>query len=283
MRDVHRMKEKFDLSFDSRQIVSALIGALVVLSAVFVLGVVVGKKLATSDGASEAPDLLSALDQKAAAMEEVKDGSAELTFEDELTKKAPAEPKLEAAAPAKPAVEPKEEKVEKPARAPEPVKQEEAEPQKLAVAPTPEPKPEAKPEAVAVVAEPKPKVETRPEATGEVKPKVATDAALTRTNPRDGGLKDALARAEKRPAEAAPNGQFTLQLSASQSRAEADRFAGQLRDKGYAPYIVEATVAGRGTWYRVRMGSFATRDAAQRYLTDFRRETQLEAFVAGRE
>ena len=46
MRDVHRMREKYDLSLDSRQVVSLLIGGIVVLGAVFVLGVLVGKKLA---------------------------------------------------------------------------------------------------------------------------------------------------------------------------------------------------------------------------------------------
>ena len=63
-------------------------------------------------------------------------------------------------------------------------------------------------------------------------------------------------------------------------RSEADSFAAKLRDKGYAPYIIEAQVPGRGTWYRVRMGGFASKDAATRYLKDFRRETQIDAFVA---
>jgi cell division septation protein DedD len=75
-------------------------------------------------------------------------------------------------------------------------------------------------------------------------------------------------------------GAFTLQLGASLSRDDAERQASRLRDKGYAPYIVSAEVPGKGTWYRVRMGSFPTKDAATRYLQDFKRETQAEAFVA---
>ena len=54
----------------------------------------------------------------------------------------------------------------------------------------------------------------------------------------------------------------------------------RLREKGYAPYITTADVAGKGTFYRVRMGSFATKEAASRYLEDFKRETKTEAFVA---
>lgn len=243
MRDSHRMKEKFDLSLDNRQIVSLLIAGLVVLGAVFVLGVVVGKKLSGNSQAGKAPDLLTALDQQAAAMDDVRK-DASLTFQDTL-------------------------------QAPEPVRQDP--PAKVAVAgsgekkvePLPAPKLWAPPE-IAKVEPPAVKVEE----------KRVEEAVPTRTV--DGGLKDAFANLNRKatpPSEATPNGKFTLQLSATQTKEEATRFAAKLRDAGYAPYIVEAEVPNRGTWYRVRMGSFPSRDAATRYLTDFKRETSMEAFV----
>ncbi len=103
------------------------------------------------------------------------------------------------------------------------------------------------------------------------------EAVATRT--RDGGsLKDAFARAQKLP-EASADGSWTLQLAAYQDKAEADRFAAGLRDKGYAPYLVQAEVAGKGTWYRVRMGRFASRETASNYLADFKRETAMSAIV----
>ncbi|MBX5481078.1 MAG: SPOR domain-containing protein [Myxococcaceae bacterium] len=253
MRDAHRMKEKFDLSLDNRQIVSLLIGGLVVLGAVFVLGVVVGKKLAGNQTTAQAPDLLTALDRKA---EDVP-----LTFQDVLTQKSPP---LEVAA------------------APEPAPK----------APPPAPKPAPPPPQEAVAeAKPQPAAEApAPVAEAKAGPKdeepAGVDAeAATLTATHDGGLKDAFARATspktaKPPAEAKTGGAYTLQLSASQSREEADRFAARLRDRGYAPFVIKAEVPGRGTWYRVRMGSFPTRDAATRYLNDFKRETQIEAFVA---
>jgi cell division septation protein DedD len=114
--------------------------------------------------------------------------------------------------------------------------------------------------------------------------RVETAVVPTRAAEREGGLSEAFARAAaKPPAEAVKGGAFTLQLSASQSRDEADRFARRLRERGYAPYILKSEVSGKGTWYRVRMGSFPTKDAAQRYLADFKRETQLPAFVAASE
>ncbi|WP_223632844.1 SPOR domain-containing protein [Corallococcus sp. EGB] len=311
MRDAHRMKEKFDVSLDNRQIVSLLIAGIVVMGAVFVLGVVVGKKLASDAQTAAAPDLLSALDANAQVLNDARQDPP-LTFPDELTRKTGSEPlpplptkpaaKPEApkAAAAKP--EPKPE-APKPAEAPKAVAAKPAAP-----APTPDPdtgelpamdaaeedaiangKPLAKPEpkpsepakVVAAVAKPEP-VKAEP-----VKGKVEETPVATRTAVRDGGMKEAIARAQAlppeppRPSEAVKGGAFTLQLSAFQSRQDADRFAARLRDRGYAPYILAAEVPGKGTWYRVRMGSFPSKEAAGRYLTDFKRETQLDAYVAG--
>jgi DedD protein len=267
MRDAHRMKEKFDVSLDNRQIVSLLIAGIVVMGAVFVLGVVVGKKLAGNAQTAAAQDLLSALDAKAEALEQVQQDPA-LTFPDELTRRTPSEPALpsQGTPPAKVAVvKPAPEKPVAPAptSAPEASKA-------LAEAPAPG---ALAPKAAAEEAAPRGKVEEAP--------------VTARTAAPDGGLKSAIARAQQkptasRPAEVSPGGAFTLQLSAYQARAEADRFAARLRDRGYAPYIVAAQVPGKGTWHRVRMGSFATKEAAARYLADFKRETQLQAFVTPR-
>ena len=269
MRDSHRLKEKYELSLDNRQIVTITVASLVVLGGVFMLGVVVGKKLTAESQAlavqAQPADLLGQLDRNTQALENLKgDASAPLTFQEELTKKAPtliAEP---------PVVKPV-----------------------VAETPRPEPKPEPKPAEVKPVEAPKPvevaaaapsndqdeapaakPVEKLPET-----PKPAPVA--TRTVDGGGGLKEAFGKAQKMPVDTAPNGAWTVQLSAYQDRAEADRFSAGLRDKGYAPYIVEATIPGKGTWYRVRMGRFASKEAASRYMDDFKRETAMNAIVTG--
>jgi DedD protein len=304
MRDAHRMKEKLDVSLDNRQIVSLLIAGIIVMGAVFVLGVVVGKKLAGNAQTASAPDLLSALDANAQALQQAREAESPLTFQDELTKKTVSE-----TAPSKPGAKPGTVTVAIPPPAPKPKPAEPpaaTEPQQGTPSPTdddyaptpaatatakaPEPKAaEPKP------AEPKPataKAETKPESkpaetkVAESKPaphpgKVEPAPVPTRTTTPQGGLKDAIARATQKPTEAVPGGAFTLQISAFQNRPEAERFAAKLRDRGYAPYIVSAEVPHKGTWYRVRMGSFPSKDAAARYLADFKRETQIEAFVAG--
>ena len=239
MRDSHRLKEKYELSLDDRQIVTLTIASLVVLGGVFMLGVVVGKKLAGEPADRSSPDLLSQVDRKTAALDSLKDREdAALTFQDELTKKAPSPIKVE---PAK-VVEPP--KVEAP----------KAEPPKESVAVIPPPEPAHLPES--------PKAE----------------AIATRTND-GGGLKEAFGRVQRAPTNVVADGSWTVQLAAYQDRADADRFAAGLRDKGYAPYIVEVAIPSKGTWFRVRMGRFATKDAASRYMDDFKRETSISAMV----
>ena len=104
-----------------------------------------------------------------------------------------------------------------------------------------------------------------------------TQTVATRTAP-NAKLDDAFKRVAS-PSGTAGEGAFTLQLSASQNSTEAEAFAQRLRDRGYAPYIVTGEVPGRGLFYRVRMGSFPNKDAAQTYLVDFKRETRLDGYV----
>lgn len=277
MRDAHRMKEKFDVSLDNRQIVSLLIAGIIVMGAVFVLGVVVGKKLADNAQTAAAPDLLSALDANAQALKQAREAEQPLTFQDELTRKSGSDAsKPGTVTVAIPPPAPKPKPVEPPAAA-EPQVAEAPAPSEaeLTAPPTDDdyaPTPTAKP-AETKVAESKPAP-----APGKVEP--APVPTRTTIPAQGSGLKDAIARATQRPTEAVPGGAFTLQISAFQSRSEAERFAAKLRDRGYAPYIVTAEVPNKGTWYRVRMGSFPSRDAASRYLADFKRETQIQAFVA---
>lgn len=257
MRDAHRMKEKFDVSLDNRHLVSLLIAGIVVFGAVFILGVVVGKKLAGNEHAVQAPDLLDALDQKAAAVEQ-KDPA--YTFHEELTKKTVAKsPSNEAPL----------------------ARREEAAslPKEGATLDSPAAKPSVATDATAVstvgeTGPPAVKELGRPVRRAEVKTVSARAPAKERS------LRETISRIERKPtAEHAEAGRFTLQVSATQARPEAERLMSRLKDKGYSPFMVQAQVPGRGRWYRVRLGNFATKDAATGYLADFRRETRLDAFV----
>ena len=108
------MNGKYQFSFDNRHVVSGLVAAAVVLGAVFVLGVLVGKKVALDQRAAQAPDLLSALDDKAADIE--KPAPPTLTFQEELTKSSPTSSAPAVASPA-PAPAPAQVATDAPSRA----------------------------------------------------------------------------------------------------------------------------------------------------------------------
>lgn len=61
-------------------------------------------------------------------------------------------------------------------------------------------------------------------------------------------------------------GSFTIQVAALKRADLADLRVAELSRKGYPAYRTAATVAGRGTWYRVRIGSFKDRSEASRML-----------------
>ena len=103
------------------------------------------------------------------------------------------------------------------------------------------------------------------------------------TRPRDELTKaasEAEASAEsKNAAPAGHDGGYQLQVSSFKTREEADAFAQQLRIRGHKAYVVEANVAGRGTWYRVRVGPFPTQAAATQYRSSFEAKEHVVPFV----
>ena len=51
------------------------------------------------------------------------------------------------------------------------------------------------------------------------------------------------------------------------------------RAAGLKPYVVEADLGSKGTWYRVRVGAFKDKAAASRFRTDVEREMRGPAVV----
>ncbi len=74
-------------------------------------------------------------------------------------------------------------------------------------------------------------------------------------------------------------GAFTVQIGASQDRAEALHMENKARAAGLKPYSVEADLGRKGTWYRVRVGTFQDKDAANSYRRDVERELRSPAVV----
>ena len=111
--------------------------------------------------------------------------------------------------------------------------------------------PLARPQAATAVSPPKHAVASSPAAPASVGTPVGAAPTAPPAADANAGARAALA---KGPAQ---SGEYTIQVSAFQSSAEANAFAAGLKRKGFTPFIVKAEVAGKGTWYRVRLGRFS--------------------------
>jgi DedD protein len=78
-------------------------------------------------------------------------------------------------------------------------------------------------------------------------------------------------------AEPAAKAAFTVQVMATTSRAEADRLSARLRE--YTPRVEETEVPGKGRLYRVRVGAFATKPEAERFLKGLSGKTGSKGLV----
>ncbi|MDX2022189.1 MAG: SPOR domain-containing protein [Deltaproteobacteria bacterium] len=252
LRDVERWKDKIEIRLDNRQVFFLFFGSALVACLLFVLGVVVGKRL-ESRGRAAAPEIedpLALLDRIAATP-----GNADetITFPRTLIQAPTPKPEKKLAkAEAKPIPE------------------------------APAPKAEAAPEpAVAPKAAEKPKViEPAPEpAKVAVAPTAvkADEAAAVKADAKKPGTKPELSKAEKAKLAAAP-AKFSLQLGSFQSKEEADAFMSQFPDA--APYMVTSDIPGKGRWFRVRVGKFATSEDAAKAKGEFERQHQKIAYIA---
>jgi cell division septation protein DedD len=71
---------------------------------------------------------------------------------------------------------------------------------------------------------------------------------------------------------------FTLQLSSFQNRGEAEAFAAKFGSE--KTYLVVSEIPGKGTWYRVRVGDFATAKDAIGGKLAFEKKHGVIAYVA---
>lgn len=74
-------------------------------------------------------------------------------------------------------------------------------------------------------------------------------------------------------------GSYQLQVSSFQSETEGQKFASELRARGHKSYVHRAEVPGRGTWYRVRIGPFASLGEAKSYRAKFEEKERMTPFL----
>ena len=64
------------------------------------------------------------------------------------------------------------------------------------------------------------------------------------------------------------NGRYTVQIAAFPEQGSALEMEGRLKAKTYPAYVQKTDIPGKGTWYRVRVGKFETKDQAQKFGDD---------------
>ncbi|MDF1563376.1 MAG: SPOR domain-containing protein [Deltaproteobacteria bacterium] len=193
---------------------------------------------------------LAPVPEAGAAKTEAREGTAAvptLTFHDTLTQETVEEAVAVAPAAPAPAAKPAPEKAApKPEKAPAPKADAEALAKTHAsVAAT-----------VAALAKPAAKPEAEPKAVE--KTAVATAKAAT---------------------DAASETRFSVQVASSQKEADVTRLAARIKEAGYEATIVPAEIPGRGRWYRLRVGSFASREDAAMKQAELKVALDLSGMV----
>ena len=262
-RNAERWRDKIELRLDNRQVFFLFFGSAVVACMLFVLGVMVGKRI-ESRGQAAAPDLqdpLAVLDRAHKPVPGAAPAPApQLTFPSTLITPpaaAKAKPvKVAAMAPVAPVVQaPKA----APLAAP---------PKPIAPAVAPQP---LKP-AVAVAAPPKPilAVATPPKPVAPPPAAVVKAAAapIPAAKPVDAAAAD--------PAKT--KGKFTLHLSTFATADEAKAFA----QRYPGAFVISGDVPGRGMAYRVRYGNFPSFKDATSAKESFEKQHGTIALVAAR-
>jgi cell division septation protein DedD len=253
MRNAERLREKIEISFDDRQVWTLGLSAMLLLGGVFTVGMLVGRKTVVASQAASGD--LAALDVKggprASGPKEGRPRAEEVEKPD-----APADIAVRGStlAVSPEAQKPSAEKAEDNAGA-DAEREPKAAEKSLGRAPghaSSEPKP-------TVVPAPRPA--TVVQAAPQHPLRVASTAQVPLTPPpRDLGA-------------------FTVQIGASQDRSEALRMENKARAAGLKPYAAEADLGRKGAWYRVRVGSFQDKDAANSYRRDVERELRSPAVV----
>jgi DedD protein len=276
LRDVERWRDKIEVRLDNRQVFFLFFGSALVACMLFVLGVIVGKRL-ESRGRAVSPEIedpLALLDKVATTPRTTQTG---VTFPQALFGnggKAGAVDKHG-----------KKNLLQAPAPTPAPAAAVTDKPEAaktVALVETAKPAPVTSKPAAVPVAEPKP-VAAKP----EPKPEAKVAETASEPEPAETAAKPKPAEAKETKPVAIPTvaagetkgkARFSLQLSSFQDKSEAEAFAQKF--EGERPYMVVSEIPGKGTWYRVRVGDYASSKDAVAAKQSFEKKHNVIAYVA---
>jgi DedD protein len=74
--------------------------------------------------------------------------------------------------------------------------------------------------------------------------------------------------------------QYTIQVAAVKDRATAEILTKRLKQKGYPVFTLPYEIPKKGTWYRVRVGHFSKREAAEEMAKRLSEQERLAPYIA---
>jgi len=81
------------------------------------------------------------------------------------------------------------------------------------------------------------------------------------------------------PKSSASKVRYTIQIAAYPDRSMAEDEVRSMKRKGYAAFVVASNLPDKGTWYRVRVGSFANRQSAEKLAGELKSKEAMTTFV----
>ena len=85
-------------------------------------------------------------------------------------------------------------------------------------------------------------------------------------------------REGKRPSLAATSRRFAIQVASFRKKKRALAFVDSLKKDNYDAYIVSKDLGEKGTWYRVRIGNFSSKNDADNVLKEIKTK-YLQSFI----
>ncbi|OAG28736.1 SPOR domain-containing protein [Thermodesulfatator autotrophicus] len=102
------------------------------------------------------------------------------------------------------------------------------------------------------------------------KPATKESSAKTKVSPKK--------QETVKPPKQKPKTFYAVQVASLRSRADAEKFASYLRDKGYNVTIKKVTLPQKGTWYRVYVGRFASLQEAKVFGEKIKAKEKLKSY-----
>jgi cell division protein FtsN len=72
---------------------------------------------------------------------------------------------------------------------------------------------------------------------------------------------------------------YTVQVASYPDRQLADDEARRMKGQGYAAFVVASQVPGKGTWYRVRLGSFTNKASAEKLAKEIHAKAGVSSII----